>query len=311
MRVGFPAACLLLLLLAGCAGQRPRPAAPSGPAGPVPAGAGTAGGAATPAPANRVPVDDTHLPQHQRYRHADDGGPAVPPADIASLPEPVPHPEPRSRFGNKSPYIVRGHTYRVLKSASGYDKRGIASWYGRKFQGYMTSNFEKYDMYKFTAASKTLPLPSWVRVTNLDNGKSVIVRVNDRGPFVSNRLIDLSYAAAVRIGIWPKGTGLVEVQAIDPAHPKELPPPKTVKTPGSHPDIWLQVGAFAEASNARRVADRLRAAGLGPVRLSALKVHGRTVRRVRLGPLKNVSAADLLSRKVTQLGLPEPKVAVD
>jgi len=309
VRGGIPAAGLLLLLLAGCAGPHPRPAArddASGP-GPVPA----AGSSAASAASARGPVDDTSLPQHRRYRHATDSGPAEPPVDIASLPEPVPHPEPRSRFGNKSPYTVRGHTYRVLPDAHGYDKRGIASWYGNKFQGYMTSNFEKYDMYKFTAASKTLPLPSWVRVTNLDNGKSVIVRVNDRGPFVANRLIDLSYAAAVRIGIWPRGTGLVEVQAIDPAHPEELPPAKTVQAPGSQPEIWLQVGAFAEASNARRVASRLRSAGLGPVRLSALKVHGRTVRRVRIGPLKNVSAADTLSRKVTQLGLPEPKVAVD
>jgi rare lipoprotein A len=251
------------------------------------------------------------LPQHIRYQDRTDSGPPRPPADIASLPEPVPHPEARSRYGNKSPYTVRGHTYHVLRSALGYDKRGIASWYGNKFQGYMTSNFEKYDMYKFTAASKVLPLPSWARVTNLDNGKSVIVRINDRGPFVPNRIIDLSYAAAVRIGIWPRGTGLVRVQAIDPSHPKELPPPDTVKQPGSHPAIWLQIGAFADRANAERVVERLRAAGLGPVQLSRFRVHGRTVRRVRLGPLKSVSRADRLSRKVVQVGLPEPKVAVD
>jgi rare lipoprotein A len=301
----------LLVLLVGCAGQHPRPAAPSGAGGPAPAAPGSTAAPGAAAAAASGPVDDTSLPQQSRYQHRNDSGPAEPPATIASLPEPVPHPEPRSRYGNKSPYIVRGHTYRVLKSADGYDKRGIASWYGKKFQGYMTSNFEKYDMYKFTAAHKTLPLPSWARVTNLENGKSVIVRINDRGPFVANRLIDLSYAAAVRIGIWPKGTGLVEVQAIDPRHPREPPLAKTVQPPGSHPAIWLQVGAFSEAANARRVANRLRAAGLGPVRLSALKVHGRTMRRVRLGPLKNVAAADSLSHKVTQLGLPEPKVAVD
>ncbi len=204
-----------------------------------------------------------------------------------------------------------GHTYHVLKSAKGYDKRGIASWYGRKFNGYMTSSFEKYDMYKFTAAHKTLPLPTWARVTNLENGKSVIVRINDRGPFVANRLIDLSYAAAVRIGIWPKGTGLVEVQAIDPKHPGELLPPVAVQSPGVQPGIWLQVGAFADPVNADRMVRRLRNAGIGPIRVTRIHVHGQRVQRVRLGPLHSVSAADRLARKVKRLGLPQPQVAVD
>ena len=304
IRSGAP--LLLVVLLVGCAGTRPRTPA-TGTAGGTLAAAGSAAAGSSAA----APVDDVLLPQHARYRDPHDSGPPEPPADIAALPEPVPHPEPRSRFGNKSPYSVRGRTYHVLSSALGYDRRGIASWYGNKFQGYMTSNFEKYDMYKFTAASKVLPLPSWARVTNLENGKSVIVRVNDRGPFVPNRIIDLSYAAAVRIGIWPRGTGLVRVQAIDPRHPQELPPSDVVKTPASHPAIWLQVGAYADAANAERVVHRLRAAGLGPVQLSLVQVRGRKVRRVRLGPLKSVSSADRLSRKVARLGLPEPQVAVD
>ncbi len=302
---------LLLIVLAGCAGTKPKTPGTPPVSAATPATATSTAALAKGAPAAGIATANTDLPQHKRYRHAEDGGPLEPPAYIASLPEPVPHPVPRSRYGNKPTYSVRGHTYHVLKSAIGYDRRGIASWYGRKFQGYLTSSFEKYDMYKFTAAHKTLPLPSWARVTNLENGKSVIVRINDRGPFVANRLIDLSYAAAVRIGIWPRGTGLVEVQAIDPRHPGELPPVHVVKGPGSHPVIWLQVGAFADAANAVRVTDRLRAAGLGPVRVSRVLVHGRTVQRVRLGPLDKVSTADRLSRKVTQLGLPEPKVAVD
>ncbi len=296
-------------MLVGCAGPKPRPATP---ATPEPGGGpAVAGSAQAPDAAVAGPIDDTSLPQDSRYRDRHDSGPALPPEDIAKLPEPVPHPEPRSRYGNTSPYTVRGRTYHVLSSADGYDQRGIASWYGKKFQGYMTSSFEKYDMYAFTAAHKTLPLPSWARVTNLENGKSVIVRINDRGPFVANRLIDLSYAAAVRIGIWPRGTGLVEVQAIDPAHPAQLTPPKTVKVSGSEPGIWLQVGAFADAANAQRVAGRLRAAGLGPVQISHIQVGGRTVQRVRLGPLHDVADADALTRKVVRLGLPEPKVAVD
>ena len=165
----------------------------------------------------------------------------------------------------------------MLRSAPGYDERGIASWYGNKFQGYMTSNFEKYDMYKFTAASKVLPLPSWARVTNLENGKSVIVRVNDRGPFVPNRIIDLSYAAAVRIGIWPQAAPGWSRCRRSTRATQELPPPKTVKQPVRRPGIWLQVGAFADSANAERVADRLRAAGLGPgaaERASRSRPHG-------------------------------------
>jgi hypothetical protein len=127
-----------------------------------------------------------------------DSVPDGPPPDISNLPEPVPKVEPRSLYGNKSPYTVLGRTYRVLPSARGYDERGIASFYGNKFHGYKTSSLENYDMYKFTAASKTLPLPSYARVTNLQNGKSVIVRINDRGPFHEDRVIDLSYVAAVK-----------------------------------------------------------------------------------------------------------------
>src|SRR5699024_8848498 len=147
--------------------------------------------------------------------------------------------------------------------------------------------------YKFTAASKVLPLPTFARVTNLANGKSVIVKVNDRGPFVPGRIIDLSYAAAVRIGIWPKGTGMVEVQAIDPAHPTELTPPAAVGNDGagSGKVIWLQVGAFSDASNARNVAERLRHADVGPVQVSAVTVHGRRFTRVRVGPLHGAAAA--------------------
>lgn len=290
------AAASALLLLAGCAGHRPRPAA-----------GGTVGAAA---PGTTAPRDDTSRPQSSRYSRDRDGGPDAPPVDVSTLPEPVPKVEPRARYGNKSPYTVLGKTYRVRSSARGYDERGIASWYGNKFHGYMTSSFEPYDMYKFTAAHKTLPLPTWARVTNLENGKSVIVRINDRGPFVSNRLIDLSYAAAVRIGIWPKGTGLVEVRAIDPAHPEEPPAPEKVPVAGAHP-IWLQVGAFADAGNAGRVAARLRAAGLGPVRVIDARVNGRDVRRVRLGPLRDVDEADRVSAEVVRLGLPQPQVAVD
>ncbi len=129
--------------------------------------------------------------------------------DVDAIPEPEVVALPRSRYGNRSPYKVLGKTYKVRDSAEGYVERGTASYYGNKFHGRRTSNLEVYDMYAFTAAHKTLPLPSFARVTNLDNGKSVVVRVNDRGPFHDGRIIDLSYAAAVKLGIQSRGTGRV------------------------------------------------------------------------------------------------------
>jgi rare lipoprotein A len=280
------------LLLTGCHSTRPSSAASSGHSG---------------------FHDDTSLSQDRRYRDGSDSSPTgAPPAFIATLPEPVPKAEPRSLYGNKSPYTVLGQSYSVLPSAAGYDERGIASFYGNKFHGYKTSSLEDYDMYQFTAASKVLPLPSYARVTNLENGKSVIVRVNDRGPFHENRIIDLSYAAAVRIGIWPKGTGLVEVQGIDPSQPLPEPQAPAVVTNGSaRPGIYLQVGAFADVSNAERVAQQLRQANLAPVQVVDAEIGGRHVRRVRLGPLADVNAADQLTTRIEQMGLPHPQVAVD
>ncbi len=136
--------------------------------------------------------------------------------DVACIPEPVVSDEPRSAIGNRSPYVVLGKEYRVMERVDDYVEQGTASYYGAKFHGRLTSNREVYDMYQFTAAHKTLPLPSFARVTNLDNGESVIVRVNDRGPFHDGRVIDLSYAAAVRLGITQRGTGRVEVRGLTP-----------------------------------------------------------------------------------------------
>ncbi|MDI9238524.1 septal ring lytic transglycosylase RlpA family protein [Lysobacter sp. LF1] len=136
--------------------------------------------------------------------------------DVDAIPEPEVTSEPRSAIGNRPNYSVLGKKYHVLDNPRGYVERGTASYYGQKFHGRRTSNLEVYDMYAFTAAHKTLPLPSFARVTNLDNGKNVIVRVNDRGPFHDGRLIDLSYAAAVKLGITQRGTGRVEVRALTP-----------------------------------------------------------------------------------------------
>jgi rare lipoprotein A len=256
--------------------------------------------------------DDTGLSQSERYRQRADSTPDIAGVDFSKIPEPVPSPEPHSRYGNKSPYRVNGETYRVLPTAAGYDERGIASYYGSKFNGYKTSDFETYDMYKFSAASKVLPLPSFARVTNLENGKSVIVRVNDRGPFVPNRIIDLSLAAAVRIGIWPKGTGLVEVRGIDPTHPEAEPPAAAAVTTrtGGPPRLYVQVGAFADAGNAERLAQQLRGMGLGTVRVIEANIGGRTLQRVQIGPLPDVDAVDRTTARLDAAGLPHASVAI-
>ncbi|TPG04023.1 septal ring lytic transglycosylase RlpA family protein [Rhodanobacter glycinis] len=293
---------LAMSLLAGCGGKRTRPSHAADSARHEQGRADSSRGADS-------FRDDLSKSQSSRYRDGSDSVPGDVP-DIGKLVEPVPRIEPRSLYGNKSPYTVLGHSYRVLPSARGYDERGIASFYGNKFHGYKTSSLETYDMYAFSAASTTLPLPSYARVTNLENGKSVIVRINDRGPFHQNRLIDLSYAAAVKIGIWPKGTGLVEVRGIDPgSSSQELPPPTVVTT--GHLGIYLQVGAFSDADNAERLAQRLRQANVGAVQVMDAEVNGRHVRRVRVGPLADVDRADQVSARIEGMGLPRPQVAVD
>ena len=152
--------------------------------------------------------------------------------DVDLIPEPEVVAEPRSRAGNRATYSVLGKQYKVLADASGYAEQGQASYYGSKFHGRRTSNLEVYDMNAFTAAHKTLPLPSFARVTNLDNGQSVVVRVNDRGPFHEGRIIDLSYAAAVKLGITRRGTGRVEVRALTPG---DTAPVATATAPAPTP----------------------------------------------------------------------------
>lgn len=162
--------------------------------------------------------------------------------DASLIPEPEVVAEPRSRYGNRSTYSVLGKKYHVLDNAKGYVEEGLASYYGKKFHGRRTSNMEVYDMYAFTAAHKSLPLPSFARVTNLDNGESVVVRVNDRGPFHKGRIIDLSYAAAVRLGITRAGTGRVEVRALLPGEAAPVLAGKTDERPG-HAGVDTRVAA--------------------------------------------------------------------
>ncbi|MFO1457461.1 MAG: septal ring lytic transglycosylase RlpA family protein, partial [Steroidobacteraceae bacterium] len=156
-----------------------------------------------------------------------------PPPDLASIPDAVPRVEPRSRYGNPASYVVFGQRYVLRPSAEGYVERGTASWYGPGFHAARTSSGEPYDMYAMTAAHKTLPIPVFARVTNLRNGRSVVVRINDRGPFVADRLIDLSYTAAWKLDMLRNGTAPVEVRVLTPG--TDLPAAQTASTTAPAP----------------------------------------------------------------------------
>lgn len=243
-----------------------------------------------------------------------DSGPEQHP-DLSQVRDAVPRSEPLSRYGNPGSYVVNGQRYDVMDSGKGFSDRGIASWYGTKFHGRRTSSGERYDMYSMTAAHKTLPLPTYVRVRNLQNQHTVIVKVNDRGPFHENRIIDLSYAAAHKLGITGAGTGLVEITAIDPAAPRE--PVTTLASQEATPSIndklsmFIQVGAFASRDNAERLLGRLLNAAIGEARISKLSGTDTTLYRVRIGPLNNVDEADRLARSLSQIGITNARVVID
>ncbi|NNF41422.1 MAG: septal ring lytic transglycosylase RlpA family protein [Woeseiaceae bacterium] len=254
-----------------------------------------------------------------------DGAPSSGSGRVADLPgDAVPRPEARSRYGNGPQYEVFGKRYSVLPTSNGYRERGVASWYGTKFHGNLTSNREVYDMYKMTAAHKTLPLPSYVRVRNLRNNKSVVVRVNDRGPFVHNRIIDLSYSAALKLGMVNDGTSLVEVTAISFDEPSgDYPTRKTV--PASPPtqavvppavattgaQVYVQVGAFGERENAERRLRLLSSAGVSNAFIYEDRTAGPTLQRVRIGPVNGVIDYDILVEELESIGILDPYLIVE
>jgi rare lipoprotein A len=229
------------------------------------------------------------------------------PPDFASVPDAVPRYEAKSRHGNPPFYDIQGKRYFVLAKADGYVERGVASWYGPTFHGANTSMGEPYDMYGMTAAHKTLPLPAYARVTNLKNGRSVVVRINDRGPFVANRIIDLSYTAAAKLDMLREGTTLVEVRALTPAAPDTLT--RTVELPP--PDLYMQAGAFADEANAERLLARLRAAGLRGVSVLPPLATQSHLYRVRVGPIASVAQFDDLFARLSALGIADARLAPD
>lgn len=279
--------CVLLvvvcLVITACSGSKPKPSKPAAP----------------------------YNPNEGRYKHDKDFGPSED-IDLSHIPDAVPRYEVRTRAGNKNPYTVLGKTYHLIKDESSYKERGYASWYGNKFNGYHTSNGELYDMYAMTGAHKTLPIPSYVRVTNLDNGRSVVVRINDRGPFHEGRIIDLSYAAAQRIGIHKAGTGRVEVEIALPGD--AAPIPRRPDSQVAHavesalpPGTYLQVGAFGNKQSAQEFAAALGTKLTYPVTINSAKV-AKDIHRVRLGPFKDAKNLQLARDQLARLKIFEAHV---
>jgi peptidoglycan lytic transglycosylase len=254
----------------------------------------------------------------------------TPPQAPESVPDAVPRVEHRAQNGNPPFYDVFGKRYFVLSSSVGYVERGVASWYGPGFHKVRTSIGEPYDMYGMTAAHKTLPLPAYVRVTNLQNGRSVVVRVNDRGPFVGNRIIDLSYTAAAKLDMLRNGTAIVEVRSVDSPFPvsasasTQAAPPATAPVAAGAPDgsdaagtsaagstLFIQAGAFSDPANAERLAQRLRGGRYGNVFVRDDQIAGRRMYRVRIGPVPDVAEFDRVVGALERAGISDAHLALD
>lgn len=220
---------------------------------------------------------------NNRYTQEKDGAPSG--YKKINFKEPTPTKEPLSRYGNPMEYSVNGRNYEVMKSSTGYKTRGIASWYGTKFHKQRTSSGEPYDMYVMTAAHKTLPLPTYIKVRNLNNGKEAIVKVNDRGPFHDDRIVDLSYAAALKIGLLPKGTAPVEIE--------------TLMGPAGQAHYYLQAGAFSSEILAERLKNKLVHITPSPVFVEHYQQHY----VVRVGPFGDKYMADNLKMKLANNGV--------
>jgi rare lipoprotein A len=238
--------------------------------------------------------------------------PASPPLTPPNaVPDVIPRTEPRARSGNPPFYDVLGKRYYVLSSSVGYWERGVASWYGPGFHKVRTSMGEPYDMYGMTAAHKTLPLPAYVQVTNLQNGRSVVVRVNDRGPFVGNRIIDLSYTAAAKLDMLHNGTAMVEVRTIDPATPPVLTASNAADAAAPSPALFVQAGAFSDPANAQRMAEKLRGGSYGKVFVRDDQIAGRRMYRVRIGPVRDVAEFDRVVAALERAGISDAHLALD
>lgn len=235
-----------------------------------------------------------------------DDGPPQGSIHLAKVKDAVPRSEPLSATGNK-PYVVFGKRYVPLKSNKGFRQKGTASWYGKKFHGKRTSSGEAYDMYKMTAAHTVLPIPSYAQVTNLNNGRRIIVRVNDRGPFKHNRVIDLSYAAALKLDVVRSGTARVEIVAIGEN------PPVSQKTAAVSGDAqaYIQLGAYSNQDTAYRLQQRLRSDGYKNVAVNRIVQSGIHLYRVRMGPLEKAGDVNFLLADLQHAGYNDAHIIIE
>jgi rare lipoprotein A len=273
------------------------------------------GCASTPTP----PPQSTSAPlptNHGRYSIPQDRAPTIP-LDPSKIREVVPVVETRTMAGNRSPYVVNGKTYRVMASEEGYSEIGLASWYGEKFHGHQTSNGEIFDMYQVSAAHKSLPIPSYLTVTNLDNQRSIVVRVNDRGPFHSDRILDLSYAAAWKLGFSNTGTARVKVEAVVPdlynqGYPSTRVIASNIGGMGGA-GKYLQIGAFSDLQAARRVTDKVQQMTSRPVFIRSVQADNarQVLHRVRVGPLSDPAEIDRITALVVDADLGRPYTVED
>lgn len=239
-----------------------------------------------------------------------DAPPEHVPNDLDKVPDAIPRVEKTNPAKQKT-YTVLGKTYHPIKSSKDYVQRGIASWYGRKFHGRRTANGERYNMYAMTAAHKHLPLPTYVRVKNLENGRSVVVRVNDRGPFHSNRIIDLSYTAAHKLGMLKKGVVRVEIRAIDPRNPQHKQPrPVNKPTPVPNTRVYIQAGAFGQVQNARRLQQKLQQKLQRQVSIEATQTAQGKLSRVIIGPLASHEVAQQVTQQLLDINIHDSKLIV-
>jgi len=269
--------------------------------------------ASTPVPQSGAPtMSASDAYQASRYGIQQDRSPTAPfdPSQVREVVTVIP---PRTSAGNRSPYTVSGRTYQIMPTEEGYRERGFASWYGEKFHGHDTSNGEVYDMFQLSAAHKSMPIPGFLRVTNLENNKSIIVRVNDRGPFHSDRIIDLSYAAAHMLDFANKGTAMVEVEAIMPTIVANAAPARarTVATTASAAvagNQYLQVGAFSDLRAAEQLSARLRNLTSRPVFIRSVETNGaqQTMHRVRVGPIPDAEELARITDSVVAADLGSP-----
>ncbi len=233
--------------------------------------------------------------------------------NVDNIPDAVPRVEPLAKRGNPDSYVVFGQRYYPIKSSQQFVERGVASWYGTKFHGRLTSSGEPYSMYEMTAAHKTLPLPTYVEVHNLENGRKVVVKVNDRGPFHGDRIIDLSYAAAKKLGYSQRGTARVEIRAIDPrapAQPQQPAPPSSAPKP-----LYLQVGSFSSRPNAETLQQLIASmADDMPVKIfqvSQAHAPHNPLFRVKIGPLNSSEEAERTSALLAMLGITSSHMVYD